>query len=215
VPSHLAATRQAADDADDDDPIDTDEEIDAQAQEIAQQADAIDDDKKDFAAEVNTVVSHLDISTLSTELNPTRIYTGTATAALLEAASTWNGLARDLNATAHTFEAILALFRPRPVAGQAVTATAAASPPPELGWLTGVADQTELAATRTRTDSQPFETAFVTNLSPSRIAADRATLVALTSVNLVRGNIPAMVATGALYVEMWAQDVSAFGQYPT
>jgi PPE family len=211
VPAQLAAPRQAADDSDD--PIDTDEEIDAQAQEIAHQAEVIDDERQDFAAEVNTVVSHLDVATLPSELNGTRVYTGTATVALLEAASTWNRLARDLNSAANAFESVLSLFGVRPATGLAATATATAEPPPALGFLTASAGQAQQASAQAAASSQAFEAAFVSNVPPSVIAANRAQLMAMTAVNLFSFNPPAVASTGALYVEMWAQDVSAHLPY--
>ena len=211
APSHSAAARQAADDSDD--PIDTDEEIDAQAQEIAHQAEVIDDEKQDFAAEVNTVVSHLDVATLPTELNGARVYTGTATVALLEAASTWNRLARDLNSAANAFESVLSLFGVRPATGLAATATATAEPPPALGFLTASAGQAQQASAQAAASSQAFEAAFVSNVPPSVIAANRAQLMAMTAVNLLSFNPTAVASTGALYVEMWAQDVSAHLPY--
>jgi PPE-repeat protein len=52
------------------------------------------------------------------------------------------------------------------------------------------------------------------NVPPSAIAANRATLVALTAVNLLSFNAAAVASTGALYTEMWAQDVSPYFPYP-
>jgi PPE-repeat protein len=44
---------------------------------------------------------------------------------------------------------------------------------------------------------------------PSQVAANRARLAALVATNILGQNAPAIAATEAQYMEMWAQDVTA------
>ena len=48
---------------------------------------------------------------------------------------------------------------------------------------------------------------------PPVIAANRALLMALVATNFFGQNTPAIMATEALYVEMWAQDAAAMYGY--
>ena len=48
---------------------------------------------------------------------------------------------------------------------------------------------------------------------PPVIAANRALLLALVATNFFGQNTPAIMATEALYVEMWAQDAAAMYGY--
>ena len=58
-----------------------------------------------------------------------------------------------------------------------------------------------------------YEAAFVMTVPPPVIAANRALLLALVATNFFGQNTPAIMATEALYVEMWAQDAAAMYGY--
>jgi PPE-repeat protein len=58
-----------------------------------------------------------------------------------------------------------------------------------------------------------FETAFAMTVSPAVIAANRAQLAALVATNFLGINTAAIMATEALYAEMWAQDAAAMYGY--
>ena len=58
-----------------------------------------------------------------------------------------------------------------------------------------------------------FEAAFAMTVSPPEIVANRVLLAALVATNFFGQNTPAIMATEALYMEMWAQDVAAMFGY--
>ncbi|WP_431239056.1 PPE family protein [Mycolicibacterium aichiense] len=177
---------------------------------IAEQDKVIDEQKKDFAQDFRQVVTTTNFSTLPPEVNSTRLYTGTGSAALVNAASAWNGLADNLNGAARSVDGVVKVFdsAPGPV-GHALASAAQ----PYVGWLTTTAAQAQNAAGQASAAAAAFETAFVGNVPPTTLAANRSQLAVLAASNLFGGNIPAIVATEALYLEMWAQDVGAMINY--
>jgi PPE-repeat protein len=58
-----------------------------------------------------------------------------------------------------------------------------------------------------------YETAFMMTVPPPVIAANRALLMALIATNFFGQNTPAIMATEAHYMEMWAQDAAAMFGY--
>jgi len=58
-----------------------------------------------------------------------------------------------------------------------------------------------------------YETAFMMTVPPPVIAANRALLMALIATNFFGQNTPAIMATEAQYMEMWAQDAAAMYGY--
>ena len=58
-----------------------------------------------------------------------------------------------------------------------------------------------------------YEAAFAMTVPPPVIAANRALLMMLIATNFFGQNIPAITATEAQYMEMWAQDAAAMYGY--
>ncbi len=58
-----------------------------------------------------------------------------------------------------------------------------------------------------------YETAFAATVPPPVIAANRALLATLVATNMLGQNTPAIAATEAHYMEMWAQDAAAMYAY--
>ncbi|WP_264991393.1 PPE family protein, partial [Mycobacterium kiyosense] len=58
-----------------------------------------------------------------------------------------------------------------------------------------------------------FESAFAATVPPEVVAANRSLLAALVATNLLGQNTPAIAATEAQYLEMWAQDATAMYGY--
>ena len=183
-----------------------------QDKEIAELEKAITEQQKDFAEDLREVVTTTNFSVFPPEVNSTRIYTGASSAALINAASVWNGLADELNAAAQGFDRVSKVFDSAPWAGPASSAMATAVTP-YVGWLTAAAAQAESAASQASVVASAFEAAFVGNATPPVIAVNRATLIQLTAANLFSGNVPAIAATEAMYAGMWAQDVAALVGY--
>src|ERR1700727_2627787 len=84
---------------------------------------------------------------------------------------------------------------------------------PYVTWLSSTAAQAEETANQARAAVSAYEAAFAMTVPPPAIAANRALLMALVATNFFGQNTPAIMATEALYVEMWAQDAAAMYGY--
>ncbi len=76
---------------------------------------------------------------------------------------------------------------------------------PYMNWLSSTAAQAEETANQARAAVAAYEAAFAMTVPPPVIAANRALLMALIATNFFGQNTPAIMATEALYAEMWAQ----------
>ena len=84
---------------------------------------------------------------------------------------------------------------------------------PYVTWLSAVAAQAEETASQARAAAAAYETAFAMTVPPPVIAANRVLLVTLIATNFFGQNTPAIAATEAQYMEMWAQDAAAMYGY--
>ena len=82
-----------------------------------------------------------------------------------------------------------------------------------MTWLSTTAAQAEETANQARAAVAAYEAAFAMTVPPPVIEANRALLMALIATNFFGQNTPAIMATEALYVEMWAQDAAAMYGY--
>src|SRR3984893_8687314 len=71
----------------------------------------------------------------------------------------------------------------------------------------------EEAASQAKIAAGAYETAFAATVPPPVIATNRALLMALIATNFLGQNTPAIAATEAQYMEMWAQDAAAMYAY--
>jgi PPE-repeat protein len=93
------------------------------------------------------------------------------------------------------------------------SASMAAAVQPYLAWMNVTAAHAQRAASQAMASAAAFETAFAMTVSPAVIAANRAQLAALVATNFLGINTAAIMATEALYAEMWAQDAAAMYGY--
>ncbi len=77
------------------------------------------------------------------------------------------------------------------------------------GWLSTAAGRAENASTQAWAAAAAYESAFAGGLPPPVSSTNRATLASLIAVNFLGLNVPAIVATDVLYLEMLA------GRVPT
>jgi PPE-repeat protein len=98
-------------------------------------------------------------------------------------------------------------------AGPTSMSMAAAAVTPYMGWMSATAAQCEQAATQASAAAAAYETAYAMTVPPALVAANRAQLMALIATNLLGQNTPAIMATEAQYIEMWAQDATAMYNY--
>ena len=154
----------------------------------------------------------LDFGLLPPEVNSGRMYTGPGPGPMLAAAEAWDGLAADLGFTSSGYAATLTELTSGNWIGPASTAMMAAVTP-YVDWLSTTAAQAEETANQARAAAAAYEAAFAMTVPPPAIAANRALLMALIATNFFGQNTPAIMATEALYVEMWAQDAAAMYGY--
>jgi PPE-repeat protein len=154
----------------------------------------------------------LDFGLLPPEVNSGRMYTGPGPGPMLAAAEAWDGLAADLGFASSGYGATLAELTSGNWIGPASTAMMAAVTP-YVNWLSSTAAQAEETANQARAAVAAYEAAFAMTVPPPAIAANRALLMALITTNFFGQNTPAIMATEALYAEMWAQDAVAMYGY--
>jgi PPE-repeat protein len=84
---------------------------------------------------------------------------------------------------------------------------------PYVTWMTATAAQAEETANQARAAVAAYEAAFAATVAPPVIEANRALLMMLIATNILGQNTPAIAATEAHYMEMWAQDAGAMYGY--
>src|SRR6202011_3740248 len=84
---------------------------------------------------------------------------------------------------------------------------------PYINWLNTTAAQAEETANQARAAVAAYEAAFAATVAPPVIVANRTLLMTLIATNILGQNTPAIAATEAHYMEMWAQDAAAMYGY--
>jgi len=154
----------------------------------------------------------LDFGLLPPEVNSGRMYSGPGPGPMLAAAEAWDSLASDLGFASTGYGSTLSELTSGSWTGPTSSAMTAAVTP-YVDWLSTTAAQAEETANQARAAVAAYEAAFAMTVPPPAIAANRATLMALIATNFLGQNTPAIMATEALYVEMWAQDAAAMYGY--
>ncbi len=154
----------------------------------------------------------LDFGALPPEINSGRMYVGPGSAPMLAAAAAWDELAAELQSAASSYgSTIEGLVVGRWTGPSSIAMAAAAAP--YVTWINATGAQAEQAATQAKIAAGAYETAFAATVPPPVIAANRALLMALIATNFLGQNTPAIAATEAHYMEMWAQDAAAMYAY--
>jgi PPE-repeat protein len=154
----------------------------------------------------------LDFAMLPPEINSARMYSGAGSGPMLAAASAWHGLAAELQATALGYGSVLSELTGQAWYGPA-SASMAAAAAPYVAWMSATAAQAEETAAQAEAAVAAYEAAFAATVPPPVIAANRAQLMVLIATNFFGQNTPAIAATEAQYMEMWAQDAAAMYGY--
>ena len=153
----------------------------------------------------------LDFAALPPEINSGLMYTGPGSGPMLAAAVAWDDLAAELYLTASSYGLVISDLTSGWLGPSSVAMAAAAAP--YVLWIVTTAGQAEEAGAQAKTAVAAYEAAFVMTVPPPVIAANRALLMALIATNFFGQNTPAIMATEAEYVEMWAQDAAAMYGY--
>ncbi len=154
----------------------------------------------------------LDFAMLPPEVNSARMYSGPGSGPMLAGAAAWHGLAAELRLTATAYNSVLTELTGQAWHGPSSAAMTAAVAP-YVAWLSGTAAQTEETAVQAEAAVAAYEAAFAATVPPPVIAANRAQLIVLVATNFFGQNTPAIAATEADYLRMWAQDATAMYGY--
>ncbi|ORA80065.1 hypothetical protein BST28_09990, partial [Mycolicibacter kumamotonensis] len=140
------------------------------------------------------------------------MYTGPGAAPMLAAAAAWDALAADLETAAVGYSEVVSSLIGHEWSGPASAAMAKAAAP-YIAWLQQSSTKAEETAIQAKTVAAAYETAFAATVPPAVVAANRTLLATLVATNFFGQNTPAIAATEAHYVEMWAQDAMAMYGY--
>jgi PPE-repeat protein len=154
----------------------------------------------------------LDFAMLPPEVNSARMYFGAGSGPMLAAASAWHGIAAELRLTATGYSSVLSELTGQAWHGPS-SARMTAAVAPYVAWLSTTAAQAEETAAQAEAAVAAYEAAFTATVPPPVIAANRAQLMVLVATNFFGQNTPAIAATEAQYMEMWAQDAAAMYGY--
>ncbi len=149
----------------------------------------------------------LDFAALPPEVNSGLMYTGPGSGPMLTAAAAWDDLAADLYLTASSYGLVISDLTSGWLGPSSVAMAAAAAP--YVSWMVTTAGQAEETGAQAEAAAAAYEAAFAMTVPPPVIAANRALLMALIATNFFGQNTPAIMATEAEYLEMWAQDAAA------
>jgi PPE-repeat protein len=148
------------------------------------------------------------------EINSGLMYSGAGSGPLMAAASAWDELSADLEASANAFQATVAQLTGATWLGPS-SAKMASATVPYVDWLAGTAGQAAQTGAQARLAAAAYENAFAGTVPPAVIAANRSLLAALVATNFLGQNTPAIAATEAQYMEMWFQDGLSMDTYAT
>jgi PPE-repeat protein len=154
----------------------------------------------------------LDFGAYPPEYNSGRMYVGAGSGPLLTAAAAWDELAAELQSTGASYSSTIETLASGPWTGPSSIAMAAAAAP-YVAWIRATGAQAEQAGAQAKLAAGAYEAAFAATVPPPVIAANRSLLATLVATNILGQNTPAIAATEAHYMEMWAQDAAAMYAY--
>jgi PPE-repeat protein len=140
------------------------------------------------------------------------MYTGPGAGPLLAAAAAWDALGAELHYTAAAYASAIEGLTAGTWLGPTSIAMAAAVGP-YVSWISATAGRADQAAAQANIAAGAYETAFAATVAPPVIEANRALLLSLIATNIFGQNTPAIAATEAQYLQMWAQDAVAMYAY--
>src|SRR6201997_725155 len=140
------------------------------------------------------------------------MYAGPGSGPMMAAATAWDELAAELATAASGYGSVVTELTDAPWLGPSSRAMIAAVTP-YVSWLSTTAGQAEDTANQARASALAYEAAFMGTVPPTVIAANRVLLATLIATNFLGINTPAIMATEAQYMEMWAQDAATMYAY--
>jgi len=153
----------------------------------------------------------LDFAALPPEVNSALMYTGPGSGPMLAAAAAWDVLATEMYSAASAYGSVISDLVAVWLGPSSVAMAAAAAP--FVSWIAATAGLAEATGMQATAAVAAYEAAFAMTVPPPVIAANRALLALLVATNFFGQNTPAIMATEAHYMEMWAQDATAMYGY--
>jgi PPE-repeat protein len=154
----------------------------------------------------------LDYGLLMPEINSGRMYAGPGAGPMLAAAAAWDAIAAQLASAASGYSSEVSGLTGQAWFGPSSTLMAAAAAP-YVAWLNASAAQATRTSGQAYAAAAAYEAAFAMTVPPPAIAANRSLFMALIATNFFGQNTPAIAATEAQYMQMWAQDATAMYTY--
>jgi PPE-repeat protein len=153
----------------------------------------------------------MDFAALPPEINSGRMYAGAGPGPLLDAAAAWDEVADELSSTASSYQSVVDNLTGTWQGPSSSSMAAAVAP--YVAWMSSTAAQAEATANQARAAVAAYEAAFAQTVPPPVIVANRTLLMTLIATNILGQNTPAIAATEAHYMQMWAQDAGAMYGY--
>jgi hypothetical protein len=153
----------------------------------------------------------MDFGRLAPEIISGRMYAGSGSESLLQAADAWIRLAANLSETVAYCRAATATLAEEWKGSAAVAMIDATAP--YLRWLALTASQAEQAATGAVAAARAHESAFAAMVHPDDISANRARRLALSSANCLGQTSPAIADIDNAYEQMWTRNANAMYGY--
>jgi len=143
------------------------------------------------------------------EITSALIHSGPGPGSLLTAANVWRQLAIELGQTAADYASTVAAIPWQGPSATAMTLSAL----PYISWLHTTAAQAAQMSMAATTMASSFAATELAVVHPSVVAANRMQLAHLVATNFFGINAPAIAATEAQYMQMWAGNTAALLGY--
>ena len=154
----------------------------------------------------------MSFSLIPPEINSALMYSGAGSGPLLEAATAWDGLAADLEATATQYQTAITNLTTGTWLGPSSTHMATAAEP-YIAWMQATAAEAAQTGAQAKAAAAAYQTAYASMVPPPLIAANRAALTTLVSNNFLGQNTGAIAQNEAEYLDMWIQDALGMDTY--
>ena len=154
----------------------------------------------------------MSFSLIPPEINSALMYQGAGSGPLLEAATAWDGLAADLEATATQYQTAITNLTTGTWLGPS-SAHMAAAAEPYIAWLQSTAAEAAQTGAQAKAAAGAYQTAYASMVPPPLITANRAELTTLVANNFLGQNTGAIAQNEAEYLDMWIQDALGMDTY--
>ena len=154
----------------------------------------------------------MSFSLIPPEINSALMYQGAGSGPLLEAATTWDELAADLESTATQYQTAITNLTTGAWLGP-TSAHMASAAEPYIAWLQSTAAEAAQTGAQAKAAAAAYQTAYASMVPPPVITANRAELTTLVSNNFLGQNTGAIAQNEAEYLDMWIQDALGMDTY--